>query len=101
MHLPRRRQADNPDTSVEPSRFTCLILSAMERIFADLAHRHRPCRLSTPRPPLPPYSEATARQKVLAAEAAWNTCDPDRVAAAYTEDSEWSNAAVIGAYFRR
>jgi uncharacterized protein len=43
------------------------------------------------RPPLPPFDEASARQKVLAAEAAWNTRDPDRVAAAYTIDSEWRN----------
>jgi nuclear transport factor 2 (NTF2) superfamily protein len=43
------------------------------------------------RPPLPPFDEAAARQKVLAAENAWNTRDPDRVAAAYTEDSQWRN----------
>ncbi|MFN8130340.1 MAG: nuclear transport factor 2 family protein [Solirubrobacteraceae bacterium] len=44
-----------------------------------------------PRPPLPPFTEATARQKVQAAEDAWNTRDPERVALAYTEDSEWRN----------
>jgi nuclear transport factor 2 (NTF2) superfamily protein len=43
------------------------------------------------RPPLPPFDAASARQKVRAAEAAWNTRDPERVAAAYTEDSEWRN----------
>jgi len=43
------------------------------------------------RPPLPPFTEETARQKVLAAEAAWNTRDPVRVAAAYTVDSVWRN----------
>ena len=43
------------------------------------------------RPPLPPFDKASARQKVLAAEAAWNTRDPHRVALAYTEDSEWRN----------
>ena len=45
----------------------------------------------TSRPPVPPFTAATARQKVLAAEAAWNTRDPDRVAAAYTVDSVWRN----------
>jgi nuclear transport factor 2 (NTF2) superfamily protein len=45
----------------------------------------------TPRPPVPPFTEETARQKVQAAEDAWNTCDPDRVAMAYTEDSDWRN----------
>ena len=45
----------------------------------------------TPRPPLPPFTEETARQKVQAAEDAWNTCDPDRVSTAYTEESHWRN----------
>lgn len=44
-----------------------------------------------PRPPLPPFSEQTARQKVQAAEDAWNTRDPHRVAAAYTPDTVWRN----------
>jgi nuclear transport factor 2 (NTF2) superfamily protein len=43
------------------------------------------------RPPLPPFSAETAAQKVRAAEDAWNTCDPQRVALAYTEDSRWRN----------
>jgi uncharacterized protein len=45
----------------------------------------------TMRPPVPPFTEETARQKVQAAEDAWNTCEPERVAAAYTEDSQWRN----------
>lgn len=43
------------------------------------------------RPPLPPFDLDSARVKVLAAENAWNTRDPERVAAAYTEDSSWRN----------
>ena len=43
------------------------------------------------RPPVPPFDEATARQKVQAAEDAWNTRDPNRVAGAYTADSVWRN----------
>jgi nuclear transport factor 2 (NTF2) superfamily protein len=43
------------------------------------------------RPPVPPFDEQTARQKVQAAEDAWNTRDPERVAAAYTENSQWRN----------
>jgi len=43
------------------------------------------------RPPLPPFTEHTARQKVQAAEDAWNTRDPERVAAAYTPDTIWRN----------
>src|SRR4029077_15869106 len=45
----------------------------------------------TDRPPLPPFTLETATQKVQAAEDAWNTRDPERVAAAYTVDSVWSN----------
>ncbi|WHT22201.1 nuclear transport factor 2 family protein [Crossiella sp. CA-258035] len=43
------------------------------------------------RAPVPPFDEATARQKVQAAEDAWNTREPARVAAAYTPDSVWRN----------
>jgi len=48
---------------------------------------------STARPPLPPFTLETATAKVKAAEAAWNTRAPERVALAYTEDSEWRNRA--------
>jgi len=46
---------------------------------------------SEARPPLPPFDESSARTKVLGAEAAWNTRDPERVALAYTPDSVWRN----------
>ena len=42
-------------------------------------------------PPLPPFTLATAIEKVQAAEDAWNTCDPERVSRAYTVDSQWRN----------
>ncbi|MET8628035.1 nuclear transport factor 2 family protein [Kitasatospora sp. NPDC004669] len=45
------------------------------------------------RPPLPPFTEESARRKVRAAEDAWNTRDPQRVALAYTPDSHWRNRA--------
>lgn len=44
-----------------------------------------------PRHPLPPFDESAARQKVRMAEAAWNTRDPEKVAGAYTTDSQWRN----------
>ena len=47
------------------------------------------------RPPVPPFDEHTARQKVQAAEDAWNTRDPQRVAAAYTPDSVWRNRSAF------
>jgi nuclear transport factor 2 (NTF2) superfamily protein len=43
------------------------------------------------KPPLPPFTLGTATLKVQAAEDAWNTRDPERVALAYTEDSQWRN----------
>ena len=48
---------------------------------------------TTPKPTdiKPPFTEETARANVKAAENAWNTRDPDRVALAYTEDSDWRN----------
>jgi uncharacterized protein len=39
----------------------------------------------------PPFDEESARAKVKAAENAWNTRDPERVALAYSEDSHWRN----------
>ena len=45
------------------------------------------------KPPLPPFTLETAKDKVQAAEDAWNTRDPERVALAYTEDSQWRNRA--------
>ena len=43
------------------------------------------------RPPLPPFDRASAARKVRAAEDAWNTRDPARVASAYTAESAWRN----------
>src|ERR1043166_2491505 len=45
------------------------------------------------RPPLPPFTRETAIQKVRAAEDAWNSRDPEKVALAYTTDSQWRNRA--------
>ncbi len=45
------------------------------------------------RPPLPPFTDETAAQKVRMAEDAWNSRDPARVALAYTADSQWRNRA--------
>jgi len=47
----------------------------------------------TQRPPLPPFTRETAAMKARAAEDAWNSCDPQRVSLAYTEDSRWRNRA--------
>jgi len=46
-----------------------------------------------PRPPFPPFNRETAAQKVRLAEDAWNNRDPERVALAYTVDSQWRNRA--------
>lgn len=46
-----------------------------------------------PRHPLPPFSKATAVEKVRLAEDGWNSRDPAKVALAYTPDSKWRNRA--------
>ena len=45
------------------------------------------------KPPLPPFTLETAKAKVQAAEDAWNTRNPEKVALAYTIDSQWRNRA--------
>jgi uncharacterized protein len=51
--------------------------------------------MTASRPPLPPFDLDTAVTKVQAAEDAWNTRDPHKVALAYTEDSAWRNRDVF------
>jgi len=65
-------------------------------------HSRRPCTLPrgarfalvagmTTRPPLPPFTQESAAQKVRLAEDGWNSRDPEKVALAYTQDSRWRN----------
>jgi nuclear transport factor 2 (NTF2) superfamily protein len=42
---------------------------------------------------IPPFDSDSARRKVQLAQDLWNTRNPEKVAAAYTEDSEWRNRA--------
>lgn len=49
--------------------------------------------MSAARPPVPPFTLESARQKVRAAEDGWNGRDPAKVALAYTADSRWRNRA--------
>ena len=51
--------------------------------------------MSDSRPPFPPFDQEAAWKKVICAEAAWNTRDPDKVAGAYSIDSEWRNRDVF------
>ena len=39
----------------------------------------------------PPFTQETALAKVKAAEDAWNSRNPERVALAYSENSQWRN----------
>lgn len=45
------------------------------------------------RPPLPPFTRASAIEKVRLAEDGWNSRDPQRVSLAYTHDTQWRNRA--------
>lgn len=51
--------------------------------------------MSDTRPPFPPFTQASAIQKVRMAEDGWNTRNPERVSAAYTVDSVWRNRNVF------
>jgi nuclear transport factor 2 (NTF2) superfamily protein len=44
---------------------------------------------------MPPFSHDTAIAKIRAAEDAWNSCDPERCAGAYTADSRWRNRSTF------
>jgi uncharacterized protein len=50
-------------------------------------------RTAMPRPPRPPFTKATAIEKVRLAEDGWNSRDPAKVSQAYTLDSQWRNRA--------
>jgi len=43
------------------------------------------------RPPLPPFTEESAREKVRLAEDGWNSRDPEKVSLAYSIDTKWRN----------
>lgn len=45
------------------------------------------------RPPLPPFTEDSAKEKIRLAEDGWNSRDPAKVALAYTPGSRWRNRA--------
>ena len=47
------------------------------------------------RPPVPPFTQAGAAEKVRKAEDAWNGRDPQKIALAYTADSRWRNRSEI------
>ena len=43
------------------------------------------------KPPLPPFTEETAIQKIRMAEDAWNSREPDKIVLVYTENTRWRN----------
>ncbi len=47
------------------------------------------------KPPFPPFTEATAKQKIQTAEDGWNSKNPQKVSMAYTEDTEWRNRDIF------
>ena len=49
--------------------------------------------MNAQRPPLPPFTQESAVEKVRLAEDGWNSRDPEKVALAYTVDSYWRNRA--------
>lgn len=47
--------------------------------------------MNATRPPLPPFSAVSATEKVRLAEDGWNSRNPEKVALAYSDDSQWRN----------
>ena len=47
------------------------------------------------KPPFPPFTEETAKQKIQAAEDGWNSKNPEKVSMAYTLDTEWRNRSTF------
>lgn len=47
--------------------------------------------MDAPRPPLPPFDRDGALTKVRMAEDGWNNQDPEKVALAYSPESQWRN----------
>lgn len=47
------------------------------------------------RPPLPPFSEQSAKEKVRLAEDGWNSRNPEKVSLAYTVDTQWRNRSTF------
>ncbi len=45
----------------------------------------------TVKPPVPPFTLETAKQKVRLAEDAWNSRDPERVSQVYSLNTHWRN----------
>lgn len=77
--------------STQMAWLTNVFISSIE--FHSSCHYQQGSELlnMNPRPPLPPFTEESARQKVQAAEDAWNSRDPVRVSLAYSIDTEWRN----------
>ncbi|CAN0189804.1 unnamed protein product [Ectocarpus sp. 8 AP-2014] len=88
-----------------PAAFNALSHSSRSKIYCDYGDEGgmtwKPHE-EPPKHPLPPFTAETALKKTKAAEAAWNTRDPAKVAAAYSPDTVWRNRDEIfaGAYCR-
>lgn len=72
---------------------TAMMIMRLGRLRSAAACVGRPLstQAQAPRMPCPPFTRETAVVKVRAAEDAWNSRDPHKVALAYIVDSAWRN----------
>src|SRR5258708_1349591 len=70
---------------------TNVLLQHSTELRTNVIRMREKSAMTDKRPPIPPFTEETALLKVQAAEDAWNTRDPETIALAYTEDSQWRN----------
>jgi hypothetical protein len=68
-----------------------ILPSCLKRLESEMNVVHSNPEKMVARPPVPPFTEETARQKIRAAEDGWNSRDPAKVALAYSPDSQWRN----------
>ena len=86
-----RNLADNAKSALEKNTHKTRDGSNLKPAFFMSLYAMLDDRPEPPRPPLPPFDAHAAAQKVRAAEDAWNTRDPKRVALGYTPNSAWRN----------
>jgi hypothetical protein len=89
-HIDKADTCDCDFPSLVCAASAIIISEESLQTYSKLRYEER-CRMTVPTPLKPPFTLETALAKVKAAEDAWNTRDPERVALAYTPDSVWRN----------
>jgi predicted pyridoxine 5'-phosphate oxidase superfamily flavin-nucleotide-binding protein len=101
QHITPRFTEHEIAEAVRPLRDRLAQLEIRKRRATCSPYRKRRIPMNAQRPPLPPFTQESAVEKVRLAEDGWNSRDPEKVALAYTVDSYWRNRAVSCGAVRR